>query len=90
MEFCVALRVLIWSWRHRCCPSTAAMPARPSIGSVISRGKCDQLMRLGATAGMECLCARGGENNGASLLRGVIRFEALEVGVGREVVLVDA
>ena len=47
-------------------------------------------MRLGAIAGMECLCAGGGENNEASLSRGVIHFEALGVGVGREAVLVDA
>ena len=57
---------------------------------VISRGKYDQLMRPGVAAGMECLCTSGGENNRASLLRGVIRSEALGVGVGCEAVLVDA
>ena len=62
---------------------------RPLVSSVISRGKCDQLMRFGAAEGIECLCARGGESTGASLLRRVLRFEALRVGVGREAVLVD-
>ena len=47
-------------------------------------------MRPGVTASMEFLSSRGGESIGASLLRGVICFEALGVGVGREVVLVDA
>ena len=64
--------------------------SRPPVVAVISRGKYDQLMRRGAAAGMECLCTSGGENNRASLLRGVIRFEALGVDVRREVVLVDA
>ena len=47
-------------------------------------------MRLGAAAGMECMCVGGRENSGASLSRGVIHFEALGVGVGREAVVVDA
>ena len=47
-------------------------------------------MRLGAIVGMECMCARGGENKGASLSRGVDTLEALGVGIGREAVLVDA
>ena len=89
MQFCVGFGVLIWSKR---CPSTllGALPPRPPVAAVISRGKYDQLMRPGATVGMECLCTRGGENNRASLLRGVICFEALGVGVGHETVLVDA
>ena len=67
-----------------------ALPPRPSVASVISSGKYDQLMRPGAAASMECLCTRGGQNNRASLSRRVIRFEALGVSVGRETVLVDA
>ena len=62
MVFCVASKVLLWSWRWGHCPSTplGAMPPKPPVVSVISRGKCDQLMRLGAAVGMECLYARGG------------------------------
>ena len=47
-------------------------------------------MRLEDATGMEWLHTRGGESTGASLSRGMLRFEALGVGVGREAVLVDA
>ena len=67
-----------------------ALPPRPLVIAVISHGKYDQLMRLEAAAGMECLFAKGGESTGASLSRGVLCFEALGVGVRCEAVLVDA
>ena len=92
MDFYVGLRSLIWSWRWERCPLTplGALLPRPAVSSIINLRKCDQFMRPGATAGMECLFARGEESTGESLSRGMLRFEALEVGVRREVVLVDA
>ena len=77
-------------WGHY--PSTllGALPPRPPVTLVIIRGKYDQLMRPRAILGIQYLCTIGGENNRASLSRGVIRFEALGVGVGREAILVDA
>ena len=85
--------VLCGSKTHQvCCPSTplGPLPPRPPISIVISHEKCDQLMRPRAAASIECLCARGGESTGARLLRGMLRFEALGVGVRRKVILVDA
>ena len=54
MQFCVALRVLIWSWRRGRYPLNPleALPPRPPVTSAISRGKYDQLMRPGAVGGM--------------------------------------
>ena len=95
MHFCVGLGVLIWSWFRERAWGTAPGPRGGVAPQTPSRcgyqsWKSDQLRRLGAAASMECLCASGRENNRASLSRGVIRFEALGVGVGREAVLMDA
>ena len=77
--------MLIWSWRRGALPQdpAGALPLDPAGGDApwtpvvadISREKCDQLMRLGAAAGIECPCARGGKINRASLSRGVVRLE---------------
>ena len=60
------------------------MPPGPPVAAVISRGKCEQLMKPGAAAGI--VCQRWKDQQNKPFERG----DTLGVGVGCEAILVDA